>query len=418
MVEPESAGRLLHALPGGVVACDPLGMVRYINPEARRLLALPAGAAEGMEGPRLLPELDWQAALAGEAVDAVRAVGAGRALARVAPLRENGRPAGAVALLCEAAATAAPEAADRPDTDPFALLVGQSAVMAELRRQGLLAARSRATVLLLGESGTGKEVVAKAIHRASGRRTGPFVSVNCAAIPDGLLEAEFFGYADGAFTGARRGGKPGKFEQAAGGTLFLDEIGDLALPLQAKLLRALQERAVERVGGVNTQPVDVRILAASNQPLADMVAAGTFRADLYYRLNVLTLLLPPLRERMEDLPLLVRYLLQQMGAPRQVSPEVLAWFGSHPWPGNVRELENVLERAVALEPGPTLQVDHLPEYLLQSIGTVSPWRQHRRSAERKALLEALDQAGGNKSRAARLLGLSRSRFYEKLRELS
>lgn len=172
------------------------------------------------------------------------------------------------------------------------------------------------------------------------------------------------------------------------------------------------------MGGLSSQPVNVRILAASNQPLADMVAAGTFRADLFYRLNVLTLRLPPLRERMEDLPLLVTHLLQRLGSPRRVEPEALALLSSYPWPGNVRELENVLERAVALEPGPTLVAEHLPDYLLQPGGSVSPWRQHRREAERKALLEALDQAGGNKSRAARLLGLSRSRFYEKLRELS
>jgi transcriptional regulator with PAS, ATPase and Fis domain len=288
--------------------------------------------------------------------------------------------------------------------------------MQEIRRLGRLAARSRATVLLLGESGTGKELLARAIHRASDRRDGPFVAVNCAAVPEGLLEAEFFGYAEGAFTGARRGGKPGKFVRAEGGTLFLDEVGELAPVLQAKLLRALQEREVEPVGATQPVLIDVRVVAASNRDLAAMVATGGFRLDLYYRLNVLTLHLPPLRERPSDIPQLALALLARLseGAPPALSPLLLERLMAYEWPGNVRELENTLERALVLAQGAELAGEH---FSLPPATSDSTWRQRRRAAEREALLGALARAGGNKTAAARLLGLSRSRFYEKLGEL-
>jgi len=300
--------------------------------------------------------------------------------------------------------------------DPFGLLIGDSAAMAEVRRLGRLAAGARATVLLLGESGTGKELMARAIHRASARSAGPFVAVNCAAVPEGLLEAEFFGYVDGAFTGARRGGKPGKFEQADGGTLFLDEVGELAPVLQAKLLRAVQEREVEPVGAIRPTPVDCRVIAASNRDLQAMVGRGEFRLDLYYRLNVLTLCLPPLRERGEDLPGLAAHLLRKLsagaGRPPVLSAAALERIRAHDWPGNVRELENLLERALVLAPGPVLGPELFPTTGRADQGTV--WRRSRQEAERTALLGALAQVGGNKAAAARLLGLSRSQFYEKL----
>jgi transcriptional regulator with PAS, ATPase and Fis domain len=325
--------------------------------------------------------------------------------------------------------------AELGEGDPFRALAGESAAVAELRRQGALVARSAATVLLLGETGTGKEVMARAIHQASGRRAGPFVAVNCAAVPDGLLEAEFFGYADGAFTGARRGGKPGKFELAAGGTLFLDEIGDLALPLQAKLLRVLQEREVERVGGSRPIRVDVRVIAASNRDLQELVAAGAFRADLYFRLNVVSLVLPPLREHLEDLPVLVKHIGRRLRgeAMPAVAPRALALLQRYTWPGNVRELENVLERAVTLGDGGPIGPELLPPALVgEALAGAGPagagpgpvsiaggaWRRRKRETERDALLGALAQTQGNKAAAARLLGLSRSQFYEKLAALN
>ena len=302
--------------------------------------------------------------------------------------------------------------------DPFDTLIGESPAMVELRRLGRLAARSRATVLLTGETGTGKELMARAIHRGSDRAGGPFVAINCAAVPEGLLEAEFFGYADGAFTGARRGGKPGRFEQAGGGTLFLDEVGELAPALQAKLLRVIQEREVEPVGAIRPVPVDVRVIAASNRDLEEMVARKEFRPDLYYRLNVLELRLPPLRERLEDLPRLAEHLIRRLSRPAaapRLAPAALERLRAYHWPGNVRELENLLERALVLAPGPVIGPEQFPA---PAAGRPSPWQQKRQEAERTALLGALAQAGGNKAAAARLLGLSRSQFYEKYHRLA
>ncbi|HWI63744.1 MAG TPA: sigma 54-interacting transcriptional regulator [Symbiobacteriaceae bacterium] len=303
--------------------------------------------------------------------------------------------------------------------DPFERLIGQSPAMAEIRRLGRLAARSRATVLLLGESGTGKELLARAIHQASPRQAGPFVAVNCAAVPDALLEAEFFGYADGAFTGARRGGKPGKFAQADGGTLFLDEVGELAPALQAKLLRAVQEREVEPVGATGPVAVDCRVIAATGRDLQAMVARGEFRLDLFYRLNVLAFRLPPLRERPGDIPALAAHLLVKLSCPDpppRLAAAAVERLKAYDFPGNVRELENLLERALVLAPGPVIGPEQFP--VAGAPPEAAQWRQRRQEVERAALQEALAQAGGNKTRAARLLGLSRSQFYEKLNRLA
>ncbi|MDI7248053.1 MAG: sigma 54-interacting transcriptional regulator [Bacillota bacterium] len=292
------------------------------------------------------------------------------------------------------------------------------------------AARSGSTVLLLGESGVGKEVFARAIHAASSRRGGPFVSVNCAAIPDNLMESELFGYVEGAFTGAAKGGKPGKFELASGGTIFLDEIGDMSLQLQAKLLRVLQTHKIERVGGTREIDVDVRVMAATNKDLKAMVEQGTFRLDLYYRLNVVTIRIPPLRERIEDIPLIISRSLAKLSARcptkvTSVSPEALRILLDYDWPGNVRELENVLERALNLADGEVIEVEHLPEHVVSAARGASRLAVQRAGealddvvarAEQEALLEALKATNNNRSRAAKKLGISRSAFYEKLRK--
>lgn len=292
------------------------------------------------------------------------------------------------------------------------------------------AARTGSTVLLLGESGVGKEVFARAIHAASSRRGGPFVSVNCAAIPDNLMESELFGYVEGAFTGAAKGGKPGKFELASGGTIFLDEIGDMSLQLQAKLLRVLQTHKIERVGGTREIDVDVRVMAATNKDIAAMVEQGTFRLDLYYRLNVVTIRIPPLRERIEDIPLIISRSLAKLSARcptkvTSVSPEALRILLDYDWPGNVRELENVLERALNLADGEVIEVEHLPEHVVSAARSASRLAVQRAGealddvvarAEREALLEALKATNNNRSRAAKKLGISRSAFYEKLRK--
>ncbi|UTF49566.1 sigma-54 dependent transcriptional regulator [Desulfomicrobium sp. ZS1] len=285
---------------------------------------------------------------------------------------------------------------------------------------------SEANVLILGESGTGKELVAQQLHEQSTRCKGPLVKVNCAALPENLLESELFGYVRGAFTGAAQD-KPGRFQLAGGGTLFLDEIGELPLTLQAKILRALQERIVEPLGGVTPVSIDVRFIAATNRDLPAMIAAGQFREDLYYRLNVLEIHIPPLRERSEDIPLLVDYLLDKLGRKnnrpiRTVSREFLDALGRHEWRGNVRELENVLERALILCRADTLDLRDLPDHLLASAPASRPAHQAQpgesplEAAERQALEETLRKYAGHRERTAQALGISRRTLQYRLKK--
>jgi len=310
--------------------------------------------------------------------------------------------------------------------------VGSSAPVLTLKRHARRAAETDRPVLLLGETGTGKELLAHAIHDASPRSARPMVRVNMAAIPETLLEAELFGVAPGAYTGADKRGRTGKMQLADGGTLFLDEVGDMPLALQPKLLRVLEEQEVEPLGSDRLVPVDVRVIAATSRDLKAMAAAGTFRADLYYRLSVLPLLLPPLRDRREDLAQLVDVLLAERsareGGPREVDAGVLARLAAHDWPGNVRELRNVLEQAaVAAGDADRIAPAHL-NGLLPAVapafppeapaaagpGGLRPLRETLAEAERAAILAALAAAGGVKLQAARLLGISRAQFYEKL----
>ncbi|MGB9905542.1 MAG: sigma-54 interaction domain-containing protein, partial [Desulfotomaculales bacterium] len=247
-------------------------------------------------------------------------------------------------------------------------IVGTSERIQELKRIVLKVARSDSTVLIRGESGTGKELFAHALHNASPRRARPFVRVNCSALPENLLESELFGYREGAFTGARRGGKMGKFELADGGTIFLDEIGDLPVNMQAKLLRVLQEKEIERLGDNQPTKVNVRVIAATNRNLEEMVREGLFRQDLFYRLNVVVLEIPPLRERPEDIPALVASLLAKLTehlgcSPKRIDEGALECLRKHTWPGNVRELENVLERILNLVEEDVITVHHFPFYL-------------------------------------------------------
>ncbi|MHB8946729.1 MAG: sigma-54 interaction domain-containing protein [Bacillota bacterium] len=303
---------------------------------------------------------------------------------------------------------------------------GRSEAVREAKRVALKAARGNSSVLILGESGVGKEVFAHAIHRVSQRARGPFVKVNCAAIPEQLLESEFFGYEPGAFTGAGKGGKPGKFELAEHGTIFLDEIGDMTPNMQAKLLRVLQEKEIERVGGVRPIPVDVRVISATNRDLKQATADAAFRNDLYYRLNVVSLVVPPLRERPEDIPEIVaKHLTKvcgEMQVPlRRVAPDAMEVFRQYTWPGNTRELLNVVERAVNLAEGEVITVEDLPPTLRAAAGVTAPAQLFQGTlaeavaqAEREAVLQALAAAGGNKVRAARQLGVHRSTLYEKM----
>jgi transcriptional regulator with PAS, ATPase and Fis domain len=294
------------------------------------------------------------------------------------------------------------------------------------------AAPTDLTILIQGESGTGKEVLAQAIHRLSLRKDGPLIPVNAAAIPEGLLESELFGHERGAFTGAIRA-RPGRFELAHGGTLFLDEIGDMPLSMQVKILRALQERQIERVGGVKSIAVDVRIVAATHQNLEKMVAEGRFRQDLFYRLQGVTLRLPPLRERVDDLPILVGYLLERAAqrlwrTAATVTPEAMRCLWTYQWPGNVRELQHTLEAAMVLSDG-VIMPEHLP-VAVQSSGAPSPLAvdpimklaggsldDMLEESERRMILDALGKAGGVQARAAKILGISERSLWYRVKKL-
>lgn len=278
------------------------------------------------------------------------------------------------------------------------------------------------TVVIFGESGTGKELVARSIHGNSSRRNRPFVKLNCAALPETLLESELFGYEKGAFTGAIRS-KPGRFELAAGGTIFLDEIGDTSPAMQAKLLRVLQEKEFERVGGRETIRVDVRIVAATNKDLRQEVEARRFREDLYYRLNVVPIHLPPLRERKEDIPSLLSFFLKDLNVMFQksftaVSPEAMACLQAYDWPGNIRELRNTVEKAVLLGSGHTIQVDHLPDEVRlaapHGAGLPCPPGGTLELLEREHISQVLSEAGWNQSKAAGMLGIHRNTLRNKM----
>ncbi|KPM58108.1 sigma-54 interaction domain-containing protein [Pseudomonas monteilii] len=301
----------------------------------------------------------------------------------------------------------------------FAQFVGSSAASLEAKRRARRGAGSDSPVLLLGETGTGKELLAHAIHAASARAHKAFVSINSAAIPETLLEAEFFGTAPGAFTGADRKGRSGKLQLAEGGTLFLDEIGDMPLALQSKLLRVLQEKEYEPVGSNQMLRSDVRIIAATSIDLQAAMARGAFRADLYYRLNVLPIAVPPLRERLEDLPALCETILGELGSQYELEADAQQLLARHAWPGNIRELRNVLERATLLADQPRLGVADLRA----ALGPLSPvasgpvqqtYREACEAFERKLIGEALAECEGNVPQAAQALGLGRSTLYKKM----
>lgn len=283
-------------------------------------------------------------------------------------------------------------------------------------------ARSHTPVLLLGETGTGKEMFAQSIHQASSRGSGPFVVVNCAALPDELIESELFGHDEGAFTGAKRGGYPGKFELAHGGTIFLDEVGELPLLAQAKILRVLQERQVMRLGSNKVISVDIRVVSATNQNLAEMVERGTFRRDLFYRLNVVTVKIPSLRERQGDLELLIDILLNKhtrlAGKPiMQCAPSCLDRLTKYSWPGNVRELENTIEGLVNLVDAPIITMEHLPAQIRNATAppAVSPLGSMK-DAEQIVISQALVANQGNLSQTAKILGIGRTTLYRKIKE--
>lgn len=305
----------------------------------------------------------------------------------------------------------------------FENVIGKSAPMLDVLKIVKTVAPTDASILIEGESGTGKEVIARAIHRNSNRRSGPFVALSCAALPESLLEAELFGHERGAFTDARKE-RHGRFEMATGGTLFLDDVDDLTLPVQVKLLRALQERVIERIGGEKEIPIDIRVVTATKKNLLQLASQNKFREDLFYRLNVVPIRLPPLRERIEDIPLLVKHFIERLGSGRYtVASEVMDALCMHQWPGNVRELENSVERAIAMAGDEkSLRRENLLLGALRnqsaSLGGAPPMilKDVVIEAEKEHIKKVLKLTGNHKAQAAQFLGISRKNLWEKMKE--
>ncbi|MEW6705838.1 MAG: propionate catabolism operon regulatory protein PrpR [Pseudomonadota bacterium] len=428
----ERLNAVLGELRDGVAAVDLQERIQTLNPAMERLLGRPASELVGLKLGEVAPALSLAGTLrSGQAeLEAIEQYGAFTLVTSRIPIVEQGAQAGAV-LICQDPASIQrverhlraqrqrPASAARYRLDE---IVGDSEPIRRAKALAAQFARSDATVLVVGESGTGKELLAQGLHRASRRARQPFVAVNCAAFSESLLESELFGYEEGAFTGARKGGKPGLFEAAHTGTIFLDEIGEMPLPLQTRLLRVLQEREVLRIGAVEPTPVDVRVIAATHRDLPQRVAAGEFRRDLYYRLNILRVELPSLRERREDLPALAAHLLRKIAArlriplePAQRLVEALLQAAvGYDWPGNVRELENLIERlaSVAQDDGAAGRLHELVPEVLGG-AAAAPARQGQET-ELQRIERVLHECGGDRQAACRRLGIGRTTLWRKL----
>jgi transcriptional regulator with PAS, ATPase and Fis domain len=416
----------------GLLSVDRQGRIRHANPAACALLEQPEETLMG-RGAEELFSFHQFINLLNTAPEQAHAQGVplqcrsnASFLARAHPVSgRGGKLTGAVITILEK---------QRPCTRPPVLpanngpqftldrIAGQSESMMNAIQKARMAAQSPSTVLLIGASGTGKEMFAQGIHNAGPRASRPFSALNCGALSGELIQSELFGYVDGAFTGARRGGKPGRFEAAEGGTLFLDEIGEMPIAMQVNLLRVLEERKVVRIGGTKPVPVDVRIIAATNRNLADEVEKGTFRRDLYYRLKVVTISIPPLKEREGDVPLLARKLIPDIAGRvgktvSAIHPDVYVCLNSHSWPGNVRELINALEYAVNIMPTSELLPEHLPDeiaaYLHDEKG--APPNFSLESMEAETIRKALVFHEGNITCVARALGIGRNTLYNKMK---
>lgn len=454
----EKLNIILGQLKDGVVAVDPEERIEAVNPAMEAFIGRPAEQLLGQRLSAVHGELSLAHTLrtGTPELEQVQQVNGRTSVVTRLPIMEQGRQTGAV-LVCQDPAviqrldrSLRARSSRQPSRHAkygLANLVGESEALRAVRRRAQSSARSSATVLVVGESGTGKELLAQGIHNASARQDQPFVAINCAAFPEALLESELFGYVEGAFTGSSRGGKIGLFEAAHTGTIFLDEIGEMPLSLQTRLLRVLQEREVLRIGSTVPTPVDLRVIAATHRDLARQVRDGVFRQDLYYRLNILVVRLPPLRERHGDLPLLAHHLAEKiagrLGDRRLADPTLLRAVveaGRHySWPGNIRELENLIERIMVFhepasrEHGITQEElrDLAPELfaghagsddgcgngeevgaMLDMGGTISV-----EAAERENLRAVLRESGGNREAAARLLGVSRTTLWRRMRSL-
>lgn len=420
----QEMGAIVEAVSDGLIAIDGEGRITLLNVAAEAILQVNSRDVLGRPVAEVLnPEVPMLKTLVtGKGYDnqqisikspAVRA----RYLTSGRPLMDSmGRVYGAVASIKDIGQVRAlVYSLTRSPEITFADILGDSPVFRNVVDLARRISSSDATVLIYGESGTGKELFARAIHAASPRGDMPFVPINCGALPDTLLESELFGYEDGAFTGARRGGRMGLFEFAHGGTIFLDEVAEIPTHLQAKLLRALQSGCIRRVGGAEEIRVNVRIVTATNKDLRSLVAERKFREDLYYRLNVIPLQLPPLRQRREDIPLLARHVLARSGA--NITQAALHRLGAHTWPGNVRELENVLERAMAISGGTAIDSGHLLlEPGQENLGESGGHLKERVAALEKNLVEAALRRWSSSRRAGQALGLSHTSILNKVKK--
>ncbi|MDU9394117.1 propionate catabolism operon regulatory protein PrpR [Pseudomonas sp. zfem002] len=440
LIQQQRLNAVLRNLSDGVIAVDANGIVQSLNPRMAQLLDIPADTARDRAIGELMPELDISATLRnGESEESrILRIGGRVLAANISAIIENGRPDGAVISCQETNVIQRADRRIRSQARPrqftaryrFEQILGDTPAFRMLLELARRYAETDATVLITGESGTGKELLGQSLHNASPRQAGPFVAINCAAFPETLLESELFGYEDGAFTGSRKGGKTGLIEAAHTGTLFLDEIGDMPVSLQTRLLRVLQEREVLRLGASEPTPVDLRVLAATHCDLRERIADGRFREDLYYRLNILRLAVPPLRERATDIPLLANAILQRLpgnaaAAGRALLDRLMPTLQNHAWPGNIRELENLVERAALSapslgdDPGELLLRPLFPELFThsdqQALDAAEDLRHVGKSSEVAHVRKVLAACAGDVNEAARRLGISRTTLWRRLR---
>lgn len=437
---------IFNATQDSILAINECGIITFMNANAQRLFPqFPAGAT-GKNINAIMPGVNFDAVLQQESGTEARQmtvpVGKRVVMLRYAPLQLRGLTVGAVICLQDVTELQRLEQLSRQKLHSTRMIatalltdiLGENSALQEVKRQAQKYARVDSSVLITGETGTGKELFAQGIHNASLRAKGPFVAINCAAVPEQLLESELFGYEDGAFTGARRGGKAGLFELAHAGSIFLDEVGEMSLPLQARMLRILQERMVMRLGGNRLLPINVRIIAATNRDIVDYIQRGLFREDVFYRLNTLLLEIPPLRERPEDIVSLAQYFLRNYSIlnpkVQHITREACVLLTRHLWPGNVRELEHVIERSVVLCETSTITeadlrlhgkksmiIPKTPAPVQGSAGTTQPALTVR-TAERDLIQKVLERHHFHKGNAAQELGISRATLWRKMKVFS